>query len=321
MNDAQTGAGMNAMQPEQAFVSTVLTWKRCTSANVPIDVARASDISCPQRFVYAYSMEMTVVDAPRSIAGRVAALWSLRGNPQGEYSGLPKPFVELVVSLQGHHFWHTGEQGSSLEFEYGWLMPIQNGPRFATTIGSLHLIGARMPVDTACALFGPGIHDHGSLPVPLDCLIGHEAALLREQLIEQQYTLAQLRVLASWLSGRLSDPVSRVLPAAIAPIGWRADRLAGAMGLSMRGLRRHFRQRFGIGPKFWLQLNRFDRVLSANMRRDSLAALAADFGFSDQSHLTTEFRRFAGRPPSEYLKTRASHAAPDAAPHFVPDED
>ncbi|MEL7310420.1 MAG: helix-turn-helix domain-containing protein [Pseudomonadota bacterium] len=262
---------------------------------------------------------MTVIDAPRSIAGRVAALWALRGDPLGEYAGLPKPYVELVVSLCGHHFWHDGQMRSPLKFQHGWLMPIQNGPRFATTIGSLHLVGARMPVDTACALFGPGIHDHGSLPIPLDCLIGREATLLREQMAEQTYALAQFRVMASWLSDRLGNPRIRPLPSAEASTTWRVDTLANAMGLSLRGVRQHFRTQFGIGPKFWLQLNRFDQVLAADMQHESLAALAADLGFTDQSHLTTEFRRFAGRPPSEYVRTRSTSLAPEAAPHFVPE--
>lgn len=268
-------------------------------------------------------MRMLTVKPSEQTNGRVIELWSLTGSPQGVYSGLPKPYVELIISLSGNHFWQADKSFSPiLNFKHAWVTPVQSGPRFAQTLGELHLIGARLSISAATELFGPDINIDSRPPIPLDSLIGHEASLLREQLLEIKTEKQRLEALDQWIKKRLCYSSILDLPSLsdLAQLSWRTDALANLMNLSSRGLRKRFKTKFGIGPKFWLQLNRFDGLLNSDIAHTELVETAVSYGYTDQSHMTMEFKRFAGCPPQKYLLKRKENLAPDKARHFLPNE-
>ena len=58
----------------------------------------------------------------------------------------------------------------------------------------------------------------------------------------------------------------------------------------------------GLSPKELCRLFRFDRVIALLADgADSLAEVAAESGYADQSHLTREFRQMAGCSPTTWL--------------------
>lgn len=277
----------------------------------------------PGQIRYGVCMDMRLIDPPLPLAGRVIALWSLQGAPQGLYSGLPKPHVEFIVSLSGDHAWQADAGSPPVSFRLGWVTPIQTAPRFAQTHGRLHLIGARLSIQSAVALFGPAIQRDGATPVPLDALLGHEAALLQEQLLGAQDERQRMSMLCDWLQHRLMDCREIAMPTnqVLLEMRWRTDSLAEHMGLSPRGLRNRFHRQLGLSPKVWLRLHRFDAILSSGFSDTSLVDTALTFGYSDQAHMSSDFRQFAGRSPTDYVSSRAVGDAPTAAPHFVPRTD
>ena len=265
-------------------------------------------------------MDMLLLPPPPSLRGQVAALWALRGSPTGRYSGLPKPCVELIISLSGLHFWQAAPAAPIYTYDSGWLTPLQHAPAFAETKGTLHLVGARLNVSAAAILFGRFASSDLTRPIALEELLGPEAAFLRERVALASSDAARLQILASWIASRLGEAKANELPCTqrLAAIGWRTDELADLLGLSTRGLGKRFNDRFGIGPKLWLQLSRFDAVIRHDLAGQSLADLAAAYGYADQAHMTVEFTRFAGVSPRRYALARRKAAAPDDAPHFVP---
>jgi AraC-like DNA-binding protein len=80
----------------------------------------------------------------------------------------------------------------------------------------------------------------------------------------------------------------------------RVETLAQDLGLSERQLRRRCNAAAGYGPKTLQRVLRFRRFLSAGDR--DLARAALDAGYADQSHLTRECTRLAGRPPAALLR-------------------
>ena len=81
--------------------------------------------------------------------------------------------------------------------------------------------------------------------------------------------------------------------------------LCATLALSERQLRRRFDDAVGYGPKTMQRVLRFRKVLaqlSATPDAD-LAALAVQFGYSDQAHLTRETSRLAGLPPAALAAT------------------
>lgn len=82
--------------------------------------------------------------------------------------------------------------------------------------------------------------------------------------------------------------------------------VAEEVGWSRRHLAAQFRTELGLGPKEYQRVARFQvshRRLLADARRGrpSLARVAADAGYADQSHLTREWAQLAGCSPVRWL--------------------
>ena len=85
---------------------------------------------------------------------------------------------------------------------------------------------------------------------------------------------------------------------------------ANLLGVSVRTLHRYILQGTGRSPLFWLRLARVRKagraVMSsctlaeslAESQAESLAEIAFDHGFSDQAHMSREFRKWLSITPS-----------------------
>lgn len=80
--------------------------------------------------------------------------------------------------------------------------------------------------------------------------------------------------------------------------------LADEVGWSRRHLGEEFRKGFGFSPKVMARILRFERAQSFLRlpTRPSLASVAYACGYADQSHLTRDWREFAGASPTEWLR-------------------
>lgn len=121
--------------------------------------------------------------------------------------------------------------------------------------------------------------------------------------------MAAMRALAA---GRLADECCRFpgvareeLKACAAMGDVRVDALLDGSPLSDRSCRRAFVDTVGIGAKLYTSIIRFQGVLrelcAAPRAAVSLTNVAYRTGYSDQAHLSREFRRFAGESPSSFL--------------------
>lgn len=110
----------------------------------------------------------------------------------------------------------------------------------------------------------------------------------------------------------LPRPKSELLSRAI---HWMLDHLetarlgeaAAAAGLSERSLRRHFQAEFALTPERYLQqarLMKAARLLLERPRR-SIAEVALEVGYAQQSAFTAAFRRYTGLPPAAFRKSAA----------------
>jgi transcriptional regulator GlxA family with amidase domain len=93
--------------------------------------------------------------------------------------------------------------------------------------------------------------------------------------------------------------------------GVEIEALAAKLGVSRRHLERQFGEDVGIAPKSLGQVLRFRRVLRAiEDSSPDWASVAIDCGYSDQSHLIRDFKRFVGLPPRLYLRDEHGLALP-----------
>jgi transcriptional regulator GlxA family with amidase domain len=125
-------------------------------------------------------------------------------------------------------------------------------------------------------LFRAGRRSFSAVPERLDAFLLDRLAI----------PCGQKRLDAALRSARSSDGTATV-----------AD-LAADVEMSARSLRRLFRERVGISPKVYLRALRLREALNRVWATDaSLAQIAFDAGYADQSHFTREAVDLAGMSP------------------------
>lgn len=253
---------------------------------------------------------------PASVEGSVRELWLLEDEGR-LHTGLPKPYVEVVVNLGGVHWWRNTADGHEHRYDEPWVTPIQQAPRHARSDGARILMGARLEPWAAQALFGPLPLGDGQPPPHLASFIGKSAALgLQRRLRAAPNDAARFDIFGRWLGAQdaLRSKAAPLLTCQDA----RADTLAAAQATTPRTLRRRVAAATGMAPKRWLTLARIDRVLRDPALAEAgepLAAIAHDHGYADQAHFTREVVRITGTTPG-----RLRRRPPGSPPHMLPED-
>lgn len=238
--------------------------------------------------------------------------WSQRDRTErcGEHM-LPSGDVQMIFAL--HDVPILCWPGSPSRNALVWSSGIVHGPQWSyytsgpkpagTTVGISFRTGA------AGAILGLPVTELTDRHVPIDALWGTRHRELREQLLAVQDPFAAFRVLEEHLRAHLKRPflIHPAVAQALATHSdaWGPSRVAEVQrrtGYSPKHFIALFRAAVGLTPKHYYRVKRFTSVLqhlaSGNAR--SLADLAASVGYSDQAHLTREFREFSGITPTQY---------------------
>jgi AraC family transcriptional regulator len=114
--------------------------------------------------------------------------------------------------------------------------------------------------------------------------------------------------LAPWQERRARDILSNNLNGELT-----LAQVARECGLSVSHFTRAFRQSLGVAPHQWLLRLRVDRAKERLLISDaSLADVAVECGFADQSHFTRVFTKQIGASPGQWRRRFASGPIPDA---------
>lgn len=184
------------------------------------------------------------------------------------------------------------------------------------------IVGMRFRAGAAAAVVGLPASELVDEIVDSDELLGWPGGMVGELAAGSPSPAQALALLQRLVMGRLADaadPDPLVAEAVRRLMPWH-DRDVGsvrsALGISERQLRRRCQASVGLGPKALQRLLRFQGFLAltqqalAQGRRpagDGLAMLAAEAGYTDQSHLTRECLRLTGQTPAVFLGETARH--------------
>jgi AraC-like DNA-binding protein len=99
------------------------------------------------------------------------------------------------------------------------------------------------------------------------------------------------------------DPVAQLIVRSLRDDTRRLRDIARFVGLSERQVRRRCVEAIGYGPKTLQRIARLQRLLAAASADTDwcLADLAQEYGYADQAHLTSEFRRLAACSPGQFI--------------------
>ena len=170
----------------------------------------------------------------------------------------------------------------------------------------LHAVGIRFTPAGARTWLGAPLHECTDAIHGLDQMDSRVAALIRDAVHRGGALQASLRALESalrqtrtahWTAPRAVDHAVQVVLACGGRV--RVETLAASAGVGVRQLERQFLEAVGLSPKRFIRTARFQRALQLLRGGQFPADVAQACGFSDQAHLSREFRSVAGVPARE----------------------
>jgi AraC-like DNA-binding protein len=168
----------------------------------------------------------------------------------------------------------------------------------------IECLQVRLSPVVAHAVLGACAELDGTL-VALDDLWGRDAVRTQEQLRaarswDERFAIAEGALARRYQAGRAADPeVAFAWRQMVTSRGClRVERLAAEAGWSRKRLWSRFRSQTGLTPKRAAQLIRFDHAAHRLAAGHSAALVAAESGYTDQSHLHRDVKTFAGVTPA-----------------------
>lgn len=247
------------------------------------------------------AVRITRVPPPPDLADFVMEFWQYEVDPALDYIPVqvfPSGCVAVRFNIRPDH-----------------VESVLYGPSLRNNMKGLfyhdwQIFGFSLYPDRAYHLLGLSLHELRDVRIHLECFWPQRIRLLGEQLEECHSFSERILIMSEFLRqiirrdiepksdflNAFSDIVSRAPHAE--DIGYIAKRNAA----SGRTLRRHFQKYLGIGPKQIDRLIRVQRSMRAicTSPNSQLAHLAQQTGFSDQAHLSREFRALTGYAPARF---------------------
>jgi AraC-like DNA-binding protein len=245
---------------------------------------------------------------PPVLAPFVKALWvshEAPGQPGAQREWvLPTGTVQLVFELPLPS--STNPAGNAV------VAGLRAAPRLRDICEPRYTVGAQLWPGAAGLLLGAAADALAERHTPLDALWGAESARAHERLLAARSPAAQLDILEHLLRTRAAQAANMhpVVADALARLahGTPIAELVRASGYSHRHFVALFQRGVGLTPKLFARVLRFQAVLHALRAAPSLSQLAQSAGYSDQAHLTREFRALSGISPGEYTRHRTPFA-------------
>jgi AraC-like DNA-binding protein len=247
-----------------------------------------------------------------ALAPLVRCFWTLRAE-RADSGAAPEPALpdgstELIFNLADPFVDASAVTGPVLQPRVVFVGQITQ-PIVVAPTGRVDLVAVRFRPHGAAPFFGP-VAELTDRWAAVDQLGAPVLAQLGDRLAEESDPGRRIDLLEGTLirlAGGLRRPDPRVAAAvrAIDLSGGRASigELVGDLGIGRRQLERRFEADVGLSPKVLAGIVRFQRALRAlRGGAPSWAAVATASGYYDQSHFVRDFRRFAGRPPSVFLR-------------------
>ena len=144
---------------------------------------------------------------------------------------------------------------------------------------------------------------------------GKEGEILEEQIMLASSIYERVNLASDFLEARLKNvrtPYSNMISSITAlsnlsPIS-AIKSMAEDSFLSVRQFERRFKEFTGFRPKLYFRIARFNSLLNKPFENKSLAQIAYEYGYYDQSHFIHDFKNFSGCNPGAYFNQKTINA-------------
>jgi AraC-like DNA-binding protein len=227
----------------------------------------------------------------------VHCFWSLRV-PQALTGKVETIFPDARPELVFHIGQPFADAGTGIAQAPALLVGQLSRPVRLRATGAIDVFGVRLRHAACESVTAIPANETAEAITPAELLRADVRTELWHALAEDAPGTRRVAIAEGWLLERIRDRVDTIAEAAVSAIV--SGRPFSGYGLSQRQLRRRFLAATGLRPRLFFRIARFQRALAV-IESQPLAAASAEAGYADQSHLTREFREFAGCTPLEYL--------------------
>lgn len=251
---------------------------------------------------------LTRAQPDADFASVVSEFWEVKGrlSPFRE-ALLPNGFTEIMFNLGPPH--RVFEGSSTGVWERSWFSGLHERSIFIESLEGTHLVSIRLHPLGATQLLGGDAARAANSIVDLAILIGADAHDLRDRLLAAESAGARFAILEEFVGRATLEDIPEFVREAVDRIevthgALRIADLHHELDVSRKHLALSFTRYVGITPKSYAQIHRFLWALEQLRQSTEVnwSRLAAEAGYSDQSHLVRDFRRVGAASPTEYLR-------------------
>ncbi|MBK0378819.1 helix-turn-helix domain-containing protein [Mucilaginibacter segetis] len=247
-------------------------------------------------------------ESPEELQGAINCFWYTRrdgGEKQSDFDIQPDGYSEIIFYFGSSL--HISYNGSLQQLPSPFLMGLLNKPAVLYTQNVLEVIGVRCYPWTVFDLLGlPSdkggvrIFEHpiaGLQPILNKNIkagnIAEAVATLKQYFLNAHSRIATDNML--FKAGNAMSKAKGTLP---------VSEVAAAAHATVRTLERKFKRSSGYSVKDVSNLIRFEQVRNHLWLNpdSSIAGLAHEVGYTDQSHLSREFKRYSGTTPLAFAR-------------------
>jgi AraC-like DNA-binding protein len=249
---------------------------------------------------------------PEALSDYVRFFWTLEAkvgsNEPFVHRALPDNCLELIFYCQGRFSIGSAKGNEGDTFTSGVFGHAQKYRQFITS-NDFTLFGVFLYPYSLKMLFDLPAHELTDAMVDCETLWGVEGRILEEKVMLAPDDARRVKIVSNFLLDRMKTIEKRdadfmhhlkkvVTSNSIVPI----PSFASDCNLSRRQFERKFKEFSGFSPNDFFRIVRFKNVLKESEHRNkSLAQIAIDSGYYDQSHFTNEFKKYSGYSPREFF--------------------
>jgi AraC-like DNA-binding protein len=256
-------------------------------------------------------MDFKIIQPPQQLADYVRFFWFLEGDVSIE-----KPFVhhafaypcpEIIFCYKGQFKYKSSFQEEKI-LSSGIYGQTQTFSKVASN-ADFGIFGFYLYPHALAQLFCLPANEITDQSVDIKTFCGKEGEILEEKIMLAVNNDQRVKLVSGFLEARLKKVRTEYISicSSIKAISnsYQAisvKSLAGNHFLSLRQFERRFKEFSGFSPKLFLRIARFSSVIRKSSRNKSIAQLANECGYYDESHFIHDFQKFSGYNPKKYFK-------------------
>jgi len=155
------------------------------------------------------------------------------------------------------------------------------------------------------------IHKLNNKVIDSKTLFGNELIGIRTEVLKQNKVSEKFKIVEDWLTKKFiktntpNTDILNILTQLKTKSITESGEIIKTYPLSQKHLINQFKTYFGLTPKVFHRIFRFNNLLQQIHQKQNLewSQIAYEFGYTDQSHFIKEFKEFSGFNPQEFIKS------------------